>query len=59
MTTLDAFLDTGAGAAARRPPPKEDWPLMGDVATVRAGVPEALILWRRARGEALPEPQLR
>lgn len=32
------------------------WPLMGDVATVRAGVPEALIQWRKARGEAPPEP---
>ncbi|MEO1538002.1 MAG: hypothetical protein AAFR73_09750 [Pseudomonadota bacterium] len=37
-------------------PPKPDWPLMCDVATVRAGVPEALIHWRRARGETPPLP---
>ena len=37
-------------------PPKHDWPLMGDVATCRAGVPEALIHWRAARGEAPPLP---
>lgn len=36
------------------PVPKADWPLMCDVATCRAGVPEALILWRRARGEDPP-----
>lgn len=37
-------------------PPKTDWPLMGDVACFRAGVPEALIRWRAARGEQLPDP---
>ena len=42
------------------PPPraKTDWPLMCDVATCRAGVPEALIQWRKAKGEKPPEPML-
>ncbi len=39
-------------------PPASDWALMADVSSFRAGVPEALIHWRRARGEALPEPML-
>lgn len=43
---------------AKRLPPKPTWPLMGDVASFRAGVPEALIQWRRARGEDDPAPQL-
>ena len=42
--------------AATDSPRKPDWPLMSDVATVRAGVPEALIRWRAARGETAPEP---
>lgn len=58
MTTLDAFLEEEA-TVSRPSAPKTDWPLMGDVVTVRAGVPEALILWRRARGESLPDPDLR
>jgi len=36
--------------------PKDDWPLMGDVATFRADVPEMLIHWRKARGETPPVP---
>ncbi|MEM6387888.1 MAG: hypothetical protein AAF718_16805 [Pseudomonadota bacterium] len=40
----------------REAPPKADWPLMCDVGMVRAGVPEALILWRKARGETAPLP---
>lgn len=35
--------------------PKNDWPLMGDVATFRGDFPEALIRWRKARGEPPPE----
>jgi len=59
MTTLAAPLaDFVAQTETAKPCPKPDWPLMGDVATVRAGVPEALIFWRRARGESRPEPQL-
>ena len=41
----------------RKPaPPKADWPLMCDVATLRAGVPEALIHWRKAEGKSPPQP---
>lgn len=36
--------------------PRCDWPLIGDVQTVRAGVPEAWLLWRRIRGETDPLP---
>ena len=39
-------------------PPKRTWALMGDVATFRGGVPEHLIQWNRAKGEADPDPQL-
>ena len=59
MTTL--ALDTlGLLAKDRKAPPrpKADWPLMGDVATIRAGVPETLIHWRKARGETPPKPQM-
>ncbi|QMU58342.1 MAG: hypothetical protein GKR98_09140 [Boseongicola sp.] len=45
-------------AKAPRKPSKVSWPLMGDVVTVRAGVPEHLIQWNRAAGEDDPEPQL-
>ena len=31
---------------------------MGDLTCLRAGVPEALILWRKARGETPPEPDV-
>lgn len=43
-----------------RPAPrrKADWPLMGDIVSHRAGVPEHLIRWRRAEGETDPEPML-
>jgi|GEM_PF-6926276 hypothetical protein len=33
-----------------------DWALMSDLQTVRMGVPESVLLWRRARGEADPDP---
>ena len=39
-------------------PPKPTWVLMGDVASFRAGVPEHLIQWNRAKGEKDPDPQL-
>ncbi|MGR3512822.1 MAG: hypothetical protein ACU0GG_08665 [Paracoccaceae bacterium] len=42
--------------ATPTPVEKPDWPLMGDVTTIRAGVPEALIQWRRVRGETAPLP---
>ena len=32
-------------------PPKTSWPLMGDINSHRAGIPEHLIEWRRAKGE--------
>ena len=43
------------------PPPRPArhlWPLMGDIASARAGVPELLIQWRRAEGDSDPDPQL-
>ncbi len=39
-------------------PRKADWPLMGDIVSHRAGVPEHLIRWRRAEGDTDPEPML-
>jgi hypothetical protein len=38
-------------------PRTADWPLMGDIVSARGGVPEHLIRWRRAEGEADPDPQ--
>jgi len=32
-------------------------PLIGDIVTARAGVPEHLIQWRRAEGEDDPDPR--
>lgn len=32
-------------------------PLIGDIVTARGGVPEHLVQWRRAEGEADPDPQ--
>ena len=59
MTALTAqSLPLPAEREAERQPPKPTWPLMGDVASFRAGVPEALIQWRRAQGEDDPAPQL-
>ena len=34
------------------------WALMSDVGSARAGVPEALIEWRRLRCEAPPKPMI-
>ena len=58
-TTHRPFLDlTGDETAPTPPKPRSaGWPLMSDVATHRAGVPELLIQWRRARGEDDPDPQ--
>ncbi|MDA8585700.1 hypothetical protein N9L47_05425 [Rhodobacteraceae bacterium] len=59
-----AFFDPkvfNADAPARTSPtpkPKQDWPLMGDVASFRGDIPEALINWRKARGEAPPNPRI-
>lgn len=39
-------------------PPKTHWPLMGDLVTFRADVPEALIHWRRDEGKPLPQPRV-
>ena len=52
--SLSGFVTTDAAPRPNRP--KQDWPLMSDVASFRAGVPEALIAWRRARGEDAPLP---
>lgn len=43
-------------APARRAAP--DPPLIGDIVTARAGVPEHLRQWRKAEGEPEPDPQL-
>ncbi len=61
MTVLALFnpffaLDRDRPAPNREPKP--DWPLMGDIATCRAGVPETLIYWRRARGEDPPQTEV-
>lgn len=40
------------------PPSDLGWAMMSDVGSCRAGVPDALIQWRRARGETPPEPML-
>ncbi len=37
---------------------KHDWPLMGDIVTMRGGIPEHLIQWGRATGENDPAPRL-
>ncbi len=39
-------------------PARHLWPLMGDIASARGGVPEILIQWRRAEGMDDPDPQL-
>lgn len=44
---------------APKRPPRASWALMGDIHAYRGGVPEILIEWRRARGEELPQPELR
>ncbi|MEM7753120.1 MAG: hypothetical protein AAF230_06885 [Pseudomonadota bacterium] len=58
MTTLNlsAWVLPTPATPTREAPPKPDWPLMSDVSMIRAGVPEALIQWRRARGETPPQP---
>ncbi|MEM7717740.1 MAG: hypothetical protein AAF222_00925 [Pseudomonadota bacterium] len=56
ILTLSTWLPPVETTAPTEGPPKPDWPLMGDVASFRAGVPEALIHWRRAKGEAVPRP---
>ena len=60
---MDTLRPTAAGlpeedtAAAPPKPRSQGWPLMSDIAAHRAGVPELLIHWRRARGEDDPDPQ--
>ena len=47
--------------AGEKPAPRRraaDWPLMGDILSHRAGVPEHLLRWRRAQGEDDPDPML-
>ena len=50
------FQPTDTQSVPSGAPPKADWPLMSDTNTFRAGVPEALILWRRASDEHDPQP---
>ncbi|MEL7149826.1 MAG: hypothetical protein AAGK71_03785 [Pseudomonadota bacterium] len=56
ILTLSSWSWPTETTAPKPQPAKPDWPLMCDVATVRAGVPEALVHWRRARGETPPMP---
>lgn len=56
ILTLARWTWPADAVSAPTAPPKPDWPLMCDVATVRAGVPEALIHWRRAEGASAPHP---
>jgi hypothetical protein len=44
--------------AAPARPSRHDWPLMGDIVAARGGVPDHLILWRRAEGRPDPDPDL-
>lgn len=44
-------VEDGAETPAPRPRVAADWPLISDVLTHRAGVPEHLIRWRRVAGE--------
>ncbi len=48
--------DRPEAAAAPARPSRHDWPLMGDIVAARGGVPEHLILWRRAEGRPDPDP---
>ena len=53
-----ASAEATAGDAQPPRPARHLWPLMGDVASARGGVPEILIQWRRAEGANDPDPQL-
>jgi hypothetical protein len=50
--------DRVEAAPAPAKPPRHDWPLMGDIVAARGGVPEHLILWRRAQSRPDPDPDL-
>lgn len=50
--TADLLWDTTEKPRA----PKADWPLMGDIVSARAGIPDHLIHWQRAKGEDDPSP---
>ncbi|MEM0947524.1 MAG: hypothetical protein AAGK37_08980 [Pseudomonadota bacterium] len=51
VRTLPFDLDAPAAEdSAPGPLHRHLWPLMGDIASARAGVPELLIQWRRAEG---------
>lgn len=55
----DTFWAEEADTTAPKPAPrKRGWVLMGDIVSHRAGVSDHLIQWRRAMGEADPEPML-
>ena len=54
LLSWDRADDTSAPAR----PPRHVWPLMGDIVAARGGMPEHLILWRRAEGRPDPDPDL-
>ena len=56
MADSVSWNDLPIDEAARPKARKADWPLMGDILSHRAGVPEHLIQWRRAMGEEDPAP---
>ena len=60
MATTDVTIANYQAREEARPAPprKADWPLMGDIISHRAGVPEHLIQWRRTEGETDPKPML-
>ncbi len=58
-TTADlVWNDETEATAPEQPQRRPGWVLMGDIVSHRAGVAEHLIQWRRAMGEADPEPML-
>ena len=58
LTDVPLFWRAREAVSRSRDTPKADWPLMSDVGSFRAGVPEALIHWRRAKGEPPPKPMV-
>ncbi|MDD9921665.1 MAG: hypothetical protein OXQ92_05200 [Boseongicola sp.] len=56
--TVNIWIPEATSGTGKPSKPKKDWPLMGDIVSHRAGVPDHLIQWRRAQNEPDPEPTL-
>lgn len=54
--TLRQIRAKQAATVEPRPRVAADWPLIGDIVSHRAGLPEHLIRWRRAEGREAPLP---